>query len=142
MKQNFPHLHLSLNGGVTSLKEAVAHLEMGMDGVMIGRSAYHQPWDILGDADALIFAKQNPFADPVEGVEAMLPYVEEHLSEGGKLGQISKHMLGLFAGQPGARLWRRVLSEGAHKEGAGVALIKEALDAVRVAREGALEAQK
>ncbi|WP_273514902.1 tRNA dihydrouridine(20/20a) synthase DusA [Lentibacter algarum] len=142
MKQNFQHLHLSLNGGVTSLKEAVAHLEMGMDGVMIGRSAYHQPWDILGDADALIFAKQNPFADPVEGVEAMLPYVEEHLSEGGKLGQISKHMLGLFAGQPGARLWRRVLSEGAHKEGAGVALIKEALDAVRVAREGALEAQK
>ena len=142
MKQNFPHLHLSLNGGVGSLKEALGHLEMGLDGVMIGRAAYHQPWDILGDADALIFAKQNPFADPLDSVEAMLPYVEEHLSEGGKLGQISKHMLGLFAGQPGARLWRRVLSEGAHKEGAGVALIKEALDVVRGAREGALEAQK
>ncbi|MCW1955050.1 MAG: tRNA dihydrouridine(20/20a) synthase DusA [Roseobacter sp.] len=142
MKQTFPHLHLSLNGGVGTLSQAQTHLDMGMDGVMIGRAAYHQPWDILGAADALVFGGQPPFADPIEAVEAMLPYIEEHLGAGGKLGQISKHMLGLFAGQPGARLWRRVLSEGAHLEGAGGALIKEALDVVCGAREGASEAQR
>ena len=142
MKAQFEHLHLSLNGGVATLEEAEAHLARGMDGVMIGRAGYHQPWDILGAADARIFGAQAPLADPVEAAEAMLAYIAEHVAAGGRLGQISKHMLGLFAGQPGARLWRRVLSEGAHKPGAGVALVQEALDAVRGARESAEAAHR
>ena len=127
MKANFPHLHLSLNGGVSTLKEALAHLEKGMDGVMIGRAGYHQPWDILGAADEQVFGADNPLSGPDEAAEMMLPYIEEHLGAGGKLGQISKHMLGLFAGKPGARIWRRVLSEGAHKPGASTPLVEAAL---------------
>ncbi len=69
--------------------------------------------------------------NPEGTVEAMLPYIEEHLARGGKLGQVTRHMLGLFAGRPGARIWRRVLSEGAHREGAGTALLREALERTR-----------
>ncbi|MCV2894002.1 tRNA dihydrouridine(20/20a) synthase DusA [Lentibacter sp. XHP0401] len=141
MKRNFAHLHLSVNGGVNTLDEALEQLANGLDGVMIGRAGYHQPWDILGAADTRIYGADNPLNDPDEAAEKMMPYIEEHLSDGGKLGQISRHMLGLFAGQPGARIWRRVLSEGAHKAGAGVPLVKEALDAVREARKGAFEAE-
>lgn len=126
MKQRFPHLHLSINGGVTSLAQAQALLSDGLDGVMIGRAAYHQPADILCQADPLIYGTGSG-SDPVAVVRQMLPYIETHLSHGGKLAQVTKHMLGLFAGRPGARLWRRCLSEGAHKPGAGPALVEQAL---------------
>ena len=127
MKQAFPQLHLSINGGIATLAEANTHLEAGLDGVMIGRAAYHQPWDVLGDADAQIFGASNPCNTPQDAALAMLPYIDAHVAQGGKLGQISKHMLGLFTGRPGARAWRRVLSEGAHKPGAGAALVEAAL---------------
>ncbi|MTH35732.1 tRNA dihydrouridine(20/20a) synthase DusA [Paracoccus limosus] len=113
MKAEFPDLHLSLNGGVTSVEAARAHLQV-MDGVMIGRAAYHQPWDILGQAD-LIWGETPPFADPAEVAQAMRPRIEAHLADGGRLHQITRHMLGLFHGRPGARGWRRVLSEGASR---------------------------
>ena len=142
MKAAFAPLHISLNGGVATLPEACDQLARGLDGVMIGRAAYHQPWDILAQADALVFGGENPLSAPEEAVELMLPYIEAHVASGGRLGQVSKHMLGLFAGQPGARVWRRVLSEGAHKPGAGVALVKEALDAVMLARQSAQAAQR
>jgi len=142
MKAAFAPLHISLNGGVATLPEACDQLARGLDGVMIGRAAYHQPWDILAQADALVFGGENPLSAPEEAVELMLPYIEAHVASGGRLGQITKHMLGLFAGQPGARVWRRVLSEGAHKPGAGVALVKEALDAVMLARQSAQAAQR
>ncbi|MBD3662430.1 tRNA dihydrouridine(20/20a) synthase DusA [Sulfitobacter sp. TSTF-M16] len=129
MKEIFPNLHLSINGGVTSLDQAEALLDSGLDGVMIGRSAYHQPTDILCAADRRMFgAGHDTTAEEV--VHAILPYIEAHVASGGKLGQITRHMLGLFAGQPGARLWRRTLSEGAHRPGAGTSLVLEALDAV------------
>lgn len=127
MKAAFPELHLSINGGIATLAEAKAHLEAGLDGVMVGRAAYHQPWDVLGEADAQIFGAQNPCSKPQDAARAMLPYIDAHVAAGGKLGQVSKHMLGLFTGRPGARAWRRVLSEGAHKPGAGVALVEAAL---------------
>ncbi|MEH6645404.1 tRNA dihydrouridine(20/20a) synthase DusA [Sulfitobacter sp.] len=126
MKELFPNLHISLNGGVTSLDAAEAALDGGMDGVMIGRAAYHQPSDILCQADRRIFGKGED-TTPEAIVEAMLPYIEAHLDAGGKLSQVTRHMLGLFAGRPGARIWRRVLSEGAHRSGAGTALVSEAL---------------
>lgn len=115
MKQEFPDLHLSLNGGVASLDEVRDHLRV-MDGVMVGRAAYHQPWDILGAADRL-WGDTPPYASGVEVALAMRPYILDHLASGGRLHQITRHMLGLFHGQPGARGWKRTLSEGASKGG-------------------------
>ncbi|MBD3678904.1 MAG: tRNA dihydrouridine(20/20a) synthase DusA [Rhodobacteraceae bacterium] len=130
MKRELPHLHLSINGGITSLDQAQAQLEAGMDGVMIGRAAYHTPAEILLNADSAIFGEADPLSDATEAVRAMLPYIERHLAEGGKLSDITRHMLGLFSGRPGARAWRRTLSEGAHRPGAGTALVEEALSAI------------
>ena len=127
MKEQFPEMHLSINGGVMTLDEAEHHLAQGMDGVMIGRAAYHTPMDVLGDADRRIFGTETG-RTALEVVGAMRPYIAAHLSEGGKLNQITRHMLGLFAGKPGARNWRRVLSEEAHKTGAGVEVLDMALD--------------
>ena len=126
MKQYFPNLHISINGGVTSLAQAQALLESGLDGVMIGRAAYHNPADILCQADPMIFGRGSA-SSAEEAARAMLPYIEAHLSAGGKLGQVTRHMLGLFTGRPGARLWRRTLSEGAHLDGAGPELVEAAL---------------
>ncbi len=129
MKGVFPNLHISINGGITSLDQAVCFLENGLDGVMIGRAAYHQPSDILCDADRRIFGDTTS-SDPVQAVHQMLPYIENHVTSGGRLHQITRHMLGLFAGRPGARAWRRVLSEGATKTGAGPDLVLDALNHV------------
>lgn len=113
MKAAFPDLHLSVNGGIASLAGVRAHLE-AMDGVMVGRAAYHQPWDILGQADRL-WDETPPFSDPVEAAAAMRPRIAAHLAQGGRLHQVTRHMLGLFHGRPGARGWRRQLSEGASR---------------------------
>lgn len=126
MKAYFPNLHISINGGIESLEAAVGFLDAGLDGVMIGRAAYHTPSDVLCHADPLIFGTGAP-STPEAAVEAMLPYIEAHLTAGGRLGQVTRHMLGLFAGRPGARAWRRLLSEGAHREGSGPELVLEAL---------------
>lgn len=113
MKQEFPDLHLSINGGIASMDAVQAHLPL-MDGVMVGRAAYHQPWDILGQADRL-WGDTPPFQTPIEVARAMRPVIARHLHGGGRLHQFTRHMLGLFHGQPGARGWRRVLSEGASR---------------------------
>ena len=126
MKAAFPDLHISINGGIATLDAAEEHLAQGLDGVMIGRAAYHQPSDILSAADRRIYGTGSD-KDSVQIVRQMLPYIEAHLSAGGKLAQVTRHMLGLFAGRPGARMWRRVLSEGAHRAGAGPELVQEAL---------------
>jgi tRNA-dihydrouridine synthase A len=127
MKAEFPDLQVSINGGIGSLKEARAQLEAGLDGVMVGRAAYHTPADILLDADRAIYGAENPLASAEEAVEAMKPHIAAHLAEGGRLHAVTRHMLGLFAGRPGARGWRRVLSEGAHRPGAGLELLDAAL---------------
>ncbi|WVX48388.1 tRNA-dihydrouridine(20/20a) synthase [Roseobacter fucihabitans] len=129
MKEYFPNLHISINGGITSLDQAQAFLDAGLDGVMIGRTAYHNPAAILCDADRRIFGAHTA-TTPQDAVLQMLPYIEAHLSAGGKLGQVTRHMLGLFTGRPGARAWRRILSEGAHKPDAGPELVREALDQI------------
>jgi tRNA-dihydrouridine synthase A len=131
MKTRFPQLHLSINGGIASLAEAQAQLRAGMDGVMIGRAAYHTPADILLDADRVIFGADGPGRSAEEVAQAMLRYIEAHLTAGGKLHQITRHMLGLFAGRPGARGWRRTLSEGATRPDAGPALVEAALAHVK-----------
>ncbi len=130
MKERFPDLHVSVNGGITSLDQAEAFLRDGLDGVMIGRAAYHTPSDILLDADRRIFGDAKPPLTPHQVVRAMLPHIAAHLDEGGRLHNVTRHMLGLFAGRPGARQWRRTLSEETHKPGAGVAVVEDALKAL------------
>ncbi|EPX79292.1 tRNA dihydrouridine synthase A [Litoreibacter arenae DSM 19593] len=133
MKEAFPDLHISLNGGLETLEAGLPHLET-LDGLMYGRAAYHQPWDVLADVDELVFGDAPQTKTRADVVHDMLPYIEAHLDAGGKLAQVTRHMLGLFAGQPGARGWRRILSEGAHKPDAGPALVLQALEAVQMAQ--------
>lgn len=140
MKEYFPNLHISVNGGITSLDEARAFLEAGLDGVMIGRAAYHTPTDILAAADPVIFGTGEVVAAE-DAVHAMLPYIEGHVTGGGRLAQITRHMLGLFAGRPGARVWRRMLSEGAHLPNAGPSLVLEALTQVAQQQEMARQCE-
>ena len=130
MKSLFSGLEICINGGITSLDQAEAHLAAGVDGVMIGRTAYHEPAKVLADADHRIFGDsvQN---SAEQAVLDMLPYIENQLGKGVRLNQITRHMLGAFAGRPGARRWRRVLSEGAHIDGAGPELVVTALNEVR-----------
>ena len=131
MKEAFPHLHISINGGITSLSQAQSFLDQGLDGVMIGRSAYQTPWEILGQADRLIWNETPPNKTPLDAVTAMTPYIENALNDGQKLSNITRHMLGVFHGAPGARRWRRYLSENAHKESATSTVLKEALATMR-----------
>lgn len=126
MKGYFPNLHISINGGITSLDQAEAFLDSGLDGAMIGRAAYHQPADVLCQADRRIYG-QGSDSTAEAAVRGMIPYIDAHLTAGGRLNQITRHMLGLFAGRPGARAWRRTLSEGASRPGAGPELVLQAL---------------
>ena len=139
MKRAFPELHVSINGGIATLDHAADLLNDGLDGVMIGRAAYHQPADILLDADQVIWGETPPLETAEQAVELMKPYIEAHLAEGGKLAQVTRHMLGLFAGRPGARGWRRVLSENAHRSGAGLEVLDAALAQVTEAGADAAE---
>ncbi len=127
MKRAFPQLHVSINGGIATLDQALEFLDQGLDGVMIGRAAYHAPMDILGAADRRVFGADTD-ADVWAVIEAMRPYIAGHLAAGGRLHQVTRHMLGLFAGRPGARAWRRCLSEEAHRPGAGLEVLDKAAD--------------
>jgi tRNA-dihydrouridine synthase A len=131
MKGVFPHLHLSVNGGVDTLDAACDFLDVGLDGVMIGRAAYHTPAPILLDADRRIFDKGDAHtAEDI--VHQMIPYITAHLqTEGGRLHQITRHMLGMFQSRPGARMWRRYLSENAHRDGAGPDVVLTALSYIQ-----------
>ena len=126
LKQARPDLTIVINGGIEDLDEAEAHLAH-VDGVMLGRAAYQRPW-LLADADRRIFASSvNPVTTREEAVEALLPYIEQRLAQGDYLTRITRHMLGLYHGCHGGRHWRRMLSEDARQEGAGAALVRQAL---------------
>lgn len=133
LKRDFPQLEIVLNGGVQTLDQAAAHLER-VDGVMIGRAAYQSPY-ILAEADRRFFAATEAPKDREEIVADFLPYVQRRLAEGVPLKSITRHMLGLFNGLPGARAWRRCLAEEAHKPGAGPEVIEAALARWRRTRE-------
>lgn len=111
MKAEFPALSFCVNGGIDSLEMAETLLARGFDGVMIGRAAYHYPAAILAGADRRIFGAETPDAEPMAVAHAMRQVIAAHLQRGGKLGGATRHMLGLFTGRPGARAWRRALSE-------------------------------
>ncbi|QNH97724.1 tRNA dihydrouridine(20/20a) synthase DusA [Shewanella algae] len=124
LKQDFPGLHISINGGIKSFEEMHAHLAQ-LDGVMVGREAYQNPY-LLAEVDQKIFGLDSQVMSRDQVVDAMLPYVEAHLQSGGRLNHISRHMTGLYQGIPGSRSWRRHLSENAHKPGAGIEVLLKA----------------
>lgn len=128
LKAERPDLQIILNGGIKTLEESSAHLN-DFHGVMLGRAAYQTP-ALLGQVDAQLFGEGAAPISPFEAVAAYRPYLEARLSEGVRLSSMTRHMLGLFNGMPGARLWRRVLSEQGPKPGAGIHVLDEALDAV------------
>ncbi len=129
LKAARPDLAIVLNGGIDSLDAAIGHLP-AFDGAMVGRAAYHDPVGVLAAADRRVFGQPVPDADPVAAVRGMYGYIEDELAAGTRLNQITRAMLGAFAGRPGARRWRQTLSEGAHRPGAGIALVEHALGSV------------
>ncbi|MBK5941227.1 tRNA dihydrouridine(20/20a) synthase DusA [Halochromatium roseum] len=131
LKQDFPTLPMVLNGGVTRLEQVESLLsEQQVDGVMIGREAYQNPW-LLADVDRRLFGAANPVATPRQALDAFIPYVERQLAEGVPLASMTRHLLGLFHACPGAKAWRRTLSELAHRPGAGIEVLKAAAARVR-----------
>lgn len=133
MKAEFPNLSLAINGGLQSLEDGQEHLAKGMDGVMYGRAAYQAPAQILGPADGRIFGQNTPPVAGETAVRAMLPYIDDRLVAGDRLHQITRHLLGAFAGRPGARRYRQILSDGVSKPGAGPEVVLDALRAVEQA---------
>jgi tRNA-dihydrouridine synthase A len=130
LKRARPKLTVVINGGIASLDEAEAHLAH-VDGVMLGRAAYHSP-ALLGAADRRLF-NEGPDVGPMDAVAAYLPYVRSELARGTRLAAMTRHMLGLWQGRPGARAWRRILTVEGAKSGAGVEVIEQAMAAAEEA---------
>ena len=127
LKARRPELEVTLNGGVADLDGALDHLAH-VDGVMLGRAAYHDP-GLLGEADRRVYGEDGA-VDAHEAVQAHRPYLASQLARGVPLAAMTRHMLGLFAGRPGARNWRRILTTGAVRPGAGLEVLDAALEAV------------
>jgi tRNA-dihydrouridine synthase A len=128
LKERLPDAFIGINGGIGSLDEAAAHLAR-VDGVMLGRAAYQTP-AMLASVDRRFFGALTPVPMLRDVAEEMLPYIEATLAGGARLAHVTRHMLGLFHGAPGARQWRRILSVGAVRPGAGIDVVREALAAV------------
>ena len=129
LKRAFPATPIAINGGITTLAQTRAQLAH-LDGVMMGRAAYNNPAQLL-EADPVLFGEPAPFANMFDALQAYEPYIAAQLMEGIRLHDITRHLLGLFAGMPGARLWRRHLATHAPKRGAGLEVLREALAHVR-----------
>jgi tRNA-dihydrouridine synthase A len=123
LKREFPQLVVVINGGITTVAQVQAHLAQ-LDGVMLGRAAYHDPY-LLAQVEAALHGAPLPRRDDV--LRHMQPYVEAELARGTALKHVSRHLLGLYQGEPGARAFRRTISEGAHLPGAGWGLLEQAL---------------
>ncbi len=135
LKAAHPDLFIGINGGIATLGEAGAHLER-VDGVMFGRAAYHEP-ALLASVDRLVYGARPDDADPAAVVAGFLDYIERQLANDVRLSHVTRHMLGLFHGRPGARAWRRILTVESVKPGAGPEVVRRALAAV--AGDGVLE---
>lgn len=133
LKQELPHLVIEINGGILTIAATQEHLQK-VDAVMIGRAAYDNPY-LFAEADRLIFGDGQPVRSRPEIVESMYPYIADWTGRGWKLHGIIRPMLQLFAGQPGSRIWKRILTENASQPGMGVELVAQALAAVRQAEQ-------
>lgn len=134
IKSLFPDLAVAVNGGVKTPASGLDFLTSddalpALDGVMMGRAIYENPY-LLANVDHLYYQEQINSLSRQEVLLSLYPYIEHHLSQGGRLHQISRHILGLFHGMPGGRIWRRHLSENAFKEGAGIEVLESALNKV------------
>ncbi len=138
LKGTFPALEVIVNGGISSLDQAEQHL-IHVDGVMIGRAAYQNPY-ILAEVDGRFFGDNQVPPSREAVVRAFLPYVETQRARDVPLKSMTRHILGLFNGLPGARAWRRYLSEAAHEPEAGPAIIEAALDRVLAAQRARIAA--
>ncbi len=125
LKRAHPDLEIVLNGGIASIEQAQAQLAY-VDGVMMGRAAYQEPWRLL-DVDPLLYGEPAPFASPKAAALALVPYIERELRQGVRLSAITRHVLGLFRSVPGARAFRRYLATEAVKPGAGASVMVDAL---------------
>jgi tRNA-dihydrouridine synthase A len=125
LKRDFPQLTIALNGGVKTLAETAVHLQQ-VDGVMIGREAYHNPY-LLAEADRTLFDDEHAVPSRADVIEQMIPYIEREMALGHSLHSITRHILGLYHGVPGARAFRRILSTEGVKRGAGAHTLREAL---------------
>jgi tRNA-dihydrouridine synthase A len=132
LKCAWPTLHISINGGVGSVEAAAQHLAR-VDGVMMGRAAYQEPWRLL-QTDPLIYGVSAPSSSAQAAIEAFLPYVERELARGTRLHAMTRHVLGLFHGVPGARAFRRHIAMHAVKPGAGAEVLRDATALVMDAR--------
>ncbi len=128
IKQDLPTLEIIINGGITTLEQTAEHLQ-SVDGVMIGREAYHNPM-LLAQVDALFYQEMMPVKSAHEIALEIIPYIQIQLAKGTRLHSITRHILGLFHGMQGARAWRRHLSENASKNGADESVVLQALDFV------------
>jgi len=129
LKSDFPHLEIIINGGITTLDEVAEQLEH-VDGVMIGREAYHNPF-ILADVDRRFYGAEREAATRDGVLEAFIPFAAREIANGVRLSHITRHILGLYNGQPGARRFRRFLSENAHLRPHDAGLIRKAMATVR-----------
>lgn len=129
LKRDYPHLSFSLNGGLKTI-EACQQQLTDLDGVMVGREVYTNPW-LLSQVDEQLYGEAAFAKTPYEVVEQMIPYIEQQMQQGARFWQIARHMLGLFQGVPGARQWRRTLSERGHLPESGPELLLSALAQVR-----------
>jgi tRNA-dihydrouridine synthase A len=129
LKGRYPNKFIGINGGIESLSQTQAHLEH-VDGVMLGRAAYHTPL-VLADADSAVYRDAPKAFDADALIDAMVAYAARHIETGGKVGHVARHMVGLFHGQPGARRFRQILSTDASRPGAGADVISRAYQAVR-----------
>jgi tRNA-dihydrouridine synthase A len=132
LKAERPGLRIILNGGLETLEQTTGQLDR-VDGVMLGRAAYHTP-ALLGRVDAEVFGDPGGEVWALEAVRAYQPYMARKLKEGAPLAAMTRHMLGLFNSQPGARSWRRILTVDAAKPGAGLEVIERAVEAVAAAQ--------
>ncbi|WP_271105823.1 tRNA dihydrouridine(20/20a) synthase DusA [Pseudomonas tohonis] len=129
LKKDFPDLELILNGGIKTLDECATHLEV-FDGVMLGREAYHNPY-LLAGVDARLFGGDRPQQTRAEALAALRPYIERHIAEGGQMHHITRHVLGLGQGFPGARRFRQLLSVDVHKTTDPLGLLDQATELLR-----------
>ncbi|MET0094412.1 MAG: tRNA dihydrouridine(20/20a) synthase DusA [Sedimenticola sp.] len=124
LKRDFPDREIVINGGILTLDQAEEHLQQ-VDGVMIGREAYHNPW-ILVETDRRLYGDDHPLPSRHEIIERLIPFIEQEQAAGTPVSRITRHILGLFNGQPGARAWRRHISENAHRKGADYSVVLDA----------------
>lgn len=128
LKKDYPNLEIIINGGITTLEQSLTLLNE-VDGVMLGREIYHNPY-LLAGVDQTIYGLDTPIVTREQVIEAFMAYAEEQLQQGVRLNYMTRHILGLYQGLPGARRFRRVISEQAHKPNAGIEVIKNALIAL------------